>query len=546
MRFVIALGTALSVFAQTPAPPRVGIGATQAKLSLADAVQMALKNNLEIELEKTNQSTAASAARGALGFLDPVIRWQPSLESRNTPTGSVLASSTGKIAEHLSAQNFYFRQRVPWQGASVRADFENLRQSTNNPFVSLNPFLTPRLVLGFTVPLWRDRLIDRERSEVLIRRKQIDGSDLDFEFRVIDVIARVEQVYYDLVAAREDAVVTEENVKLAQEQLDRTKRQIASGSVAPVELAAAEAELERRRDTFLTALGNITIAENNLKQLLAGGREQDVWKDEVLPTTTERAPAPPVTALSDLVRSAVGKRPELRSLDVRKDVNDQQKQLAVNQTKPQLHLTAAYISSGLAGRVVTGDNPFSAFQTSAARRINDLSVASGLTPIAVPSTGGGPPADFIGGYGQSLSNMFGGNYSTVQAGLSFDWTVRNHAANESVTQAVINERRLALERKRFEQAIEAQVRNAVQAIETSRQRIAAAEASARAAREKLESETRLFQTGESTNFLVLTRQNELFDSRRRVVVSTLEFNKSVARLALALGSTLDSYQIRLK
>ncbi|MBL8227977.1 MAG: TolC family protein, partial [Bryobacterales bacterium] len=100
--------------------------------------------------------------------------------------------------------------------------------------------------------------------------------------------------------------------------------------------------------------------------------------------------------------------------------------------------------------------------------------------------------------------------------------------------------------KQTEQAIEAQLRNALQAIETSQQRMQAAEASARAAKEKLDSEVRLFQTGESTNFFVLTRQNEFSDSRRRVVLATLEFNKSVARLAFALGSTLQGHQIKLK
>ena len=94
--------------------------------------------------------------------------------------------------------------------------------------------------------------------------------------------------------------------------------------------------------------------------------------------------------------------------------------------------------------------------------------------------------------------------------------------------------------------MEAQVRNALQSISTSEQRVSAAEASAKAAKEKLDSETRLFQTGESTNFFVLTRQNELSDSRRRVVLATLELNKAVARLQLALGKTLQSHSITLK
>jgi outer membrane protein TolC len=83
-------------------------------------------------------------------------------------------------------------------------------------------------------------------------------------------------------------------------------------------------------------------------------------------------------------------------------------------------------------------------------------------------------------------------------------------------------------------------------METARQRIVAAEASARAAKEKLDSETRLFQTGESTNFLVLTRQNEYADSRRREVVAHLDSNKAVSRLRQALGATLEAHKIRVQ
>jgi outer membrane protein TolC len=54
---------------------------------------------------------------------------------------------------------------------------------------------------------------------------------------------------------------------------------------------------------------------------------------------------------------------------------------------------------------------------------------------------------------------------------------------------------------------------------------------------------RLFQTGESTNFLVLTRQNESNDSRQRVVAARLAFNKSISLLQQALGVTLDVHKI---
>jgi outer membrane protein TolC len=105
---------------------------------------------------------------------------------------------------------------------------------------------------------------------------------------------------------------------------------------------------------------------------------------------------------------------------------------------------------------------------------------------------------------------------------------------------------LQLERTRWEQAIEQQVRNGLQSMQTARQRIASADASEQAAKEKLDSETRLFQTGESTNFFVLTRQNEYLDARRRAVVARLELNKASARLEQALGVTLSANQIQVQ
>ena len=178
-----------------------------------------------------------------------------------------------------------------------------------------------------------------------------------------------------------------------------------------------------------------------------------------------------------------------------------------------------------------------------AQRINELSSRLGLAPL--PGTSLGNPPDFlVGNYGTALGNL--GRYQSFQVGLNIDFNLRNRRADAEYTQTLINEKRLALQKARVEQIIEAQVRNALQGIHTARQRIAAAEASARAAREKLDSEQRLYQTGESTNFLVLTRQNEYADSRRREVVAKLEFNKSVSQLEQAVGGTLARHGISVK
>ena len=544
------LGYSAPLYAQG-APPensprRVGVGATQRKLSLPEAVEEALKHNLDIEIEKTNAATAAAAERAATGFFDPSFRWTPALESRNTPTGSVLQGAGGKLSETFHTENFAFNQRLPWNGSNLGVSFDNSRQTSTNPFASLNPFTSSRLLFSFSQPLFRNRKIDQDRAQLIVRRKQVAAADIDFELRTIDVVTRTELAYWDLVAARQAAQVSIEAVQLAQRQLEQNQRMIAAGTLAPVELSASEAELERRRDAWFAAIGLITEAENALKLLLSGGREEAVWNEELIPT--EDATLAPVAPgdLGQAIAAAARERAEVRRLANLREINDVQKQQAENLVKPQVNLVAGYSNMGMAGAVSSTPNPISGSQGALYARLNQLSAVAGLPPVDTGSLSSGPPAALVGGYWTTLNNLFGGSYQSVSVGLAFDFTFRNNAAEGALAQTAVAERRLSLQKTQLEQSIGAQVRNSMQSIETARQRIAAAEASARAAGEKLESETRLFQTGESTNFLVLTRQSDYADARRRVLVAKLDYNRAASRLEVALGRTLAAYKITLK
>ncbi|MDX2149168.1 MAG: efflux RND transporter permease subunit [Bryobacteraceae bacterium] len=531
---------------QIQPPARIGVGILQVKMTLEEAIERALKNNLEIEIERQNRAGVYQGIKAASGFYDPIFRWQPSLEKRNTPVANVLQAADGRLVDRFFAQNFSFRQPLPWSGSSFHVDFDNNRQSTNNPFAGLNPYYTSRLMIGITQPLLRDRGTDQPRAQLRISRKQASLSEVDLKLKVIDVVTRVQGAYWDLVAARQDAEVKRDNVEWAREQVARSERQIEAGTLAPVELSGAQAELERRLDTYIAAVGVVTDAENAFKTLVASGREDTLWGDEIVPTDPKTNAPLVFDDLRTAIAEALRRRPELESLGLQKEVNDVQKQLAQNQTKPQLNLNLNYINQGLGGELGSTANPFSASNVALYQRLNQLSAIAGLPAVPAPTFGGALPSNLVGGLGTALGGVFGGDYRTLAAGFTFDFNVRNRTAEAQLSQTVIGERRISLEKARVEQQIEAQVRSAMQFIETARQRITAAEASARAAKEKLDSEVRLFNTGESTNFLVLTRQNEYSDSRRRVVVAQLEFNRAVARLEQAVGATLEQHKITVQ
>ena len=120
------------------------------------------------------------------------------------------------------------------------------------------------MLLGISQPLLKGRTIDQPRAQLPISKKQVNISNIDLELRVIDVITRVEQAYWDLVAARQAVAVSEDTASSAREQLATNQRLVNAGTLAPVELAAAEAELQRRMDTWYTSFGALTEVENNL------------------------------------------------------------------------------------------------------------------------------------------------------------------------------------------------------------------------------------------------------------------------------------------
>jgi HAE1 family hydrophobic/amphiphilic exporter-1 len=553
------LAVSLSLPAQEPATPeqrleqarrqvlaekRVGVTGGQHLLPLSAALQLALKNNLEIQIERTNIDSSLKAIKAALGNYDPLLVWAPGLEVRNFPAASSLAAANGKLSEHYHNENLSLRQRTPWQGLFYHVDFDNQRVSTNNPFVSLNPNWTSRLTMGITAPLWRYRETDPFRAQIKISRKQATQVSNDFETKVIDVITRTQGAYWDLAAAIEDAVVAGDGVELARDQHERNQRQVSAGTLAQVELAASEAELQRRVDTYVSAIGQITLAENALKVALSPDRGDALWTESLVPT--DRRPLSfPTEDLNEALNSALKNRTELRSLDLRYDQTEEQRKLAQSATKPQANLTANYIASGLAGTATSTTGGFGAAFGPLFGRVNDLSALAGLPPLPPVSIGGGVPPGFIGNYGTALSNMFGWNFQSFVGGLQVEWNPRNRTADANLDQVLLAERRLKLARVQLEQGITAEVRTALQALETAKQRITAAQASERAAAEKLASEVRLFQTGESTNFLVLTRQNELADSRRRVIGGYLLLNRAVGRLQQAMGSTLEANQMRI-
>lgn len=530
--------------AQASPEERVGIDPQRRRpMSLHDVILMALRNNRDIEIERISGEQAAYQLDAARGRYDPEITTNFSFQSATVPVGSVLAGgASGSVSTDTYVYGASIRQLLPG-GSNYELTFDNNRLTSSNVFITLNPQFSSNLRFTWRQPLLRNRGWDASRRAIRIAKKRLNLSDTEFRQRVIEIINRVQKAYWDLVFARRNVQVQREAVNLAREQLEINRRMVAAGTLAPVEIIAAEAEVKRREENLLTAIEGVTVAENILKGLILAERTDPLWREAIIPTESAEIKTVPFD-LAEAVRTALQSRPEMEQIKLQREINDLDIRYFRNQTRPQLDLVGIYEINGLAGRLRRDENPFSAGNRVLLNRVNALSELAGLPPLELP-----PPARLprflLGGQARAWANLFGNDFRTVQLGISLSLPLRNRTAEGNLGEALAAHRLLEAQRQKLELAIEIDVRNALQAVETARKRVEATRAAREAAEANLASEQRRYRAGETTNFMVLTRQNELSAARAQELRALMDYNKAIADLQRATATTLSAYHVQI-
>jgi len=179
-------------------------------------------------------------------------------------------------------------------------------------------------------------------------------------------------------------------------------------------------------------------------------------------------------------------------------------------------------------------------------RLNQLSASAGLSPITLGGGSTGAPALLVGEYGQSLNNLWVGNFPTTQIQLRVSLPIRNRAAEANLSRALADGRRIKNQKEQLEQTIEADVRNAVQLMQSAELRLEAARVQRQSAEEQYNSEQRQFRAGTSTLFLVQQRQTTMITARSQERRAESDLGQAISAYELATGSILRQHNINLQ
>jgi HAE1 family hydrophobic/amphiphilic exporter-1 len=527
-------------------PPRVGI-TEESTLTLTEAIAQALRSNPEVAMMRIDVEQATDDIAAADGAFDPLFSVQSSFQRQQTPVSSLIGgSASGKLTQ----QGLLFGPDVSGvlrnTGTRYQVGFVSRRQTTDNQFVTLNPQFPSELSFSVTQPLFRGLRVDDARRQIDRARHNAALSDIQLRQQVMDLTLQTELAYWELFFAEENLQVQLQGLELARDQVASNQRLMAQGLAAPIDVLEAETQVATASQQVFTAQAALTRSENGLKTLMVPDRRSPLWTSALHPATPP-ADAPSIASLEDALQEARANRPELMQAAIAADTQESETKYLNDQRKPQIDFVATYVSSGLAGSAIaSGTNPLSFGTQPLIDRINALSTLQGLTPLPALSMGGNsvPPA-LTGGFGRSLSNLAGLDFPTVEVGLRMSLPFRNRTAEARHASAVAESRRIRLRTEQLEIALEAEVRNAMQAVASARAGRDAARQARTLAEQQYASEQRRFEAGTSTVFLVLQRQTAMIATRTQYARAEADVSRAIAQLHHATGQSLSANQITL-
>lgn len=509
-----ALAAAVTGLIATSAGAETGV---ERPLTLRAAIDLALQKNESLASNRESYSASEAAAGATRGAYDPVLAWNSTWQRSSQPTNLAYSTTTAArlAGEAKSAETGLTLSQLLPAGGSLALRAEGSRQTSTGGFVWYSPAYDTRVGVELRQPLLRNRNIDEARFSMRVADADHQGAGAELRRSQIETVAAVERAYWSLVAARLVVGVGEQSVRLAEDQLSETRIRIQTGTVPHTELAQPLAELERRRGELLAAQEAVTRAENTLKLNMLGDEDGDLWAAHFSPIDSV-AVAPTAVDVSSALERALASRPELEEAVAETRHRKAETAFAKNEVHPSLDAVVAYDRYGLAG----------------------------VHSLAAP--GVSLPSQFADGLGGSFDALGSGDYDGFRVGLVLGLPIGNRSARGNAEAAEHAEHAADAQLAQVRNAIRAEVLDAAAALETARERIDVERSSREAAETQFDTERDRYASGLSTNFLVLTRQNDLSRARLNEIAALTDYRMARTEIARATGTLLQDRGISVE
>jgi outer membrane protein TolC len=466
----------------------------------------------------------AYALGPAIPQFDPSLNAQFLAQHATTPENSTVITGTPALVSNTVSENAGYTQGFS-PGTTVTAGWQNLRTDANSVRNLLNPYYNSTLGVTVTQPLLRGFGIDLNRRFIRIGKLTEELSDHVFRYQASITVGGVIRLYTDLVSLSEDLKVKEETLNTAQRLAEDNRNKVDQGTLAPVELTRAQAQVAAARQDLVNSEGFVRQQELILKSVLVRDLASDpaVHDARIVPTDPLNvAPAPEQTR-DQLVQTALAFRPDYLAAQSQLDISNVTLKGTRNELRPELDLVANMSNTGLAG------------------------AANSLFAVSPGSVAPGPNTilGYGDGYGTALAQVLKRDYPTYSIGLNLTLPLRNRTAQADLARDELTLRQTQVRTKQLENSVRVQVEDALIALQRTKSAYEAASETRKLQEQSLEIEQERFNVGLSTNFLVIQYQSYVAQARSSEVAALGAYAKARTQLDSAMGIILRANGVTL-
>jgi outer membrane protein TolC len=452
------------------------------------------------------------------------VNWQhtsaPQVSFNDEGTNNYVASTTNGGAGFT--QGFS-------TGGSLNATYTATRTNSNSGTDSYNPYTTAALGFTFTQPLLQGFGIDLNRRFIRIAEKEAKTSDAIFRLQLVATVYSVIRIYWDYVSLLEDIDVKKQALVAAQKLYDDNKSQVEVGTLAPLQLKRAQAEVARTRQDQITSQGLADQQEVLLRNIItrSGSQDPSLLAVHIIPLDRITVPeTEDIGELEDLVDFAVKNRPDLDAERLQMESIQLAYKGSRNELLPQLNLVVSATNNAFAGS------------------LNSLPDLSSLTSIS----GEARPFDpaLIGGTGTLLEQLFRRNYPNYGVGFSLTIPLRNRVAQADAARDLLQLRQSEARLKQNINQVRVEVENARLAVLRARASYAAASETRSLQEDALQAEQERLSVGQSTTFNVIQFERDLEQAKSTQVIAAGVYVKAKAALDRVMGRILRMNGVKLE
>jgi outer membrane protein TolC len=472
-------------------------------LGLQEAVQIALKNNLQVGISETTRDFNQASVQVQEGQFDWTLggsaNWRKDQDASTGPAyrgGPIISSASTTYSRNLDVN---LQKPFEW-GGTLKLDYNPTYSVSKfgqvggeQNYLSYNAPYDGSFSATYTQSLIRGFGRDNTAAQLMVARNGAVIADLNYQKAIIDLIASVESAYWDVVFAKENLANKQQSLEIAQKQLNENKIRVQVGTLAPIEVTSAEAAVAQREQDIISAEAQYLNAKDALSRALFPQMERIPVEPSEMPKV---APVTQDEAVAE--RMALANRVELKAAKLDLESKRLLEKQSNNGTLPKLDLSVGYAGGAANDRTI----------------------------------------------GPVNSDLTHHTYPGYNVGFVFSVPLMNKGARGVQAQARANRRQGEYSVRDQELSILLEVRQSLRNLQAAEKGVAAAVKTREFQEKTLDAEQKKFANGMSTNFFVLQRQSDLDLSRSAELQARINYAKAVTTLEKAIGHLPEARNLR--